>query len=147
MQSSNNAAEQVQGQLDILENSENLLVIIIIGTLIRLGYLKMQKQALTNSVLCPENNQRSNSNDFCIQLVSSLLILYGLFGFYNQSKDIARESCRAGTITNNQCLEIKLGGIIIAVSLVRLYQLLESNNQNNVALANQNELQLEETVA
>ncbi len=119
-------------QLDILENSEVLLKIIIIGSLIRLIYLREQKYQLINSKLCVIRNKYNNSNGFCMQLISSLLVLYGLFGFYDQSKNISKSS----TASEEQRVEVCLSEIVIAVSLIRLYILFLSNDNSDVSVNN-----------
>lgn len=146
MLSFKNLHKEIQPQLGILENSETLLTIIIIGSIIRLGYLGKQKEMLVNSVLCPEKNVNSNKDGFCIELLSSLLILYGLFGFYNQSKDILHQSCKVGTATKNQCIDTLLSEIVLSVSLIRLYQLFKTNDQRNPTNTNQIPRALDETI-
>ncbi len=146
MQICDNFNEEQKAQFNILENSEVLLTVIIIGSLMRLMYINMQKNQLVNSVLCPKTNESNSSNGFCIQLVSSLLVIYGLFGFYNQSINIARASSKEGSVAKEQCMEITLSEVVILVSLIRLYMLFLANDNANASVRNQEILELDETV-
>lgn len=134
MKKNTNIPKEICNQLDILESSETLILIILVGVLIRFFYLKNQKEILIKNQLCPEDNNASNKNGFCIELASSLLIIYGLIGFYNQSKTITNTSRKAGNLTSDQCIDTVLSEIVLIIALIRLYQLFKSNSQKDNSL-------------
>ena len=102
---------------------------------------------LIDSTLCPENFNPCNYADgFKIQVVSSLIILYALFEFHKQSKSIAKQSCESGSFIGSLGLEVILSGTIIAVSIVRLYIVLasENNNANNGKFNSNSQTEIQE---
>lgn len=118
--------DDVKCQLDILNNSQSLIMTIIAGILLRYKSMDVQKQQLICSTLCPDDfNPECGPDVLQMQVVSSLIILYALFEFYNQSQCLLQQACENGTATAGQKLDLTLSEIIILVALIRFFQLVK----------------------
>ena len=80
--------------------------------------------------LCPEAFEpECQPNILQIQAVSSLIILYALFEFYEQSQNLLQKAHENGTATAEQKLDLTLSEIIILVGLIRFVQLVNSGEE------------------
>lgn len=121
-------ADQAQKQLELLNRSQEYLNYVLAGILLQHYYLTVQKQILIDSVENPETFDLNCYPDiFQLQALASLLVLYALFGFYEQSKDLAREACKANTDLSDAKADIVLNETAITVSLIRFARLLKQN--------------------
>ena len=124
-------SDEVKQQLELLNKSQFLILIIVVGTLMRYKSLDIQKQQILCKALCPEAFEPEYQPDILqIQAVSSLIILYALFEFYGQSQDLLQQACKNGTATAAQKLDLTLSEIIILVGLIRFVQLVNSEEGN-----------------
>lgn len=121
-------SDEVKQQLELLNQSQSLIMTIIAGILMRYKSLDVQKQQILCKALCQEDFQpECQQNILQIQAASSLIILYALFEFYGQSQDLLQQACENGTATAAQKLDLTLSEIIILVGLIRFVQLVHSD--------------------
>lgn len=118
--------EQCQ-QLEILENTQRLLVPIIASLLLQYKAAEIDKQMLLDKVYCPETFDANNYiTPNWIRVIGSLMVLYSLSGFQRQSEFIAEQKAEA--CQPNGYLEPSLNRIVIAIAVIRFLQLAETLN-------------------
>lgn len=123
-------SDEVKQQLGLLDKSQSLIMTIVAGTLMRYKSLDIQKQQILCKALCPEAFEpECQPNILQIQAVSSLIILYALFEFYEQSQNLLQKAHENGTATAEQKLDLTLSEIIILVGLIRFVQLVNSGEE------------------
>ncbi len=105
-------SDNLKTQLELINNSQYYMTFIIIGILLRYKSIDVQRNILIDNVINPENFQIDNyPNVFQMQAVSSILVLYALVEFYNQSKDISNQAKCSGLDTYDEDLEVLMSGI------------------------------------
>ncbi len=121
-------AGQTAKELELLDRSLGYLSYVLAGILLQYYYLTVQKQILIDSTENPEIFDLSCYPDsFQLQALASLLVLYALLGFYEQSKDLAWEACKANADPSDAKADIVLNETAITVSLIRFARLLKQN--------------------
>ncbi len=83
---------------------------------------------LTQTLTPNEFNPNSFPDIFTLQVVSSLLILYALFGFFNLAKEIANEAREAGREVTNEEREVLLSAIVLLIALIRFFVLIKTSS-------------------
>lgn len=118
-------------QLGLIKNSQNLMMLSIVGLAIQYRSLDVQRCLLLDSAANPgqpgQSAPASPENELCdpktMQLAASLLILASLLGFQQQANCLAAQSAAAGVC---DFLEPKLNATAIAIALIRYFKLLQS---------------------
>ena len=127
--------EELQKQLDLLDNSQRLVFISLLGILLQYKAIDVQRDAL----LCPDSVQASCLPDpNTMRLGASLLIILSLLGFQVQTEELNRQACAAGQKPNVS--EPILNSTAIGIAMIRYLQLAQSACQPADS-TQQNELQ------
>lgn len=122
--------EEVIKQAELLDEAKYYMLYIIVASMMRYHYLAASKEILLDSTLNPEAfDLKCYPNTFELQVVSSLLFMIALMGFYGESKEIAREACEAGSDLSAAKTDLVLSETIITVSLIRFALLLKQNTK------------------
>lgn len=120
--------EEVKQQLEILNHSQSLTLTIVAGILMRYKSMDLQKQQLICSTLCPDQIDPNGDAELLqLQVASSLVILYALFGFHQQSQCLLQQACENDTVTSGQKLDLTLSTVSILVALIRLFQTIKDD--------------------
>lgn len=123
--------EEARRQLDFLNRAEYHLNFVLAGILLRYQLFHNQRAMLLDSACCPETFDKDcYPSSFQIEVVSSLLVLYALFGFHRQAQDIACLVSQEGGCLEGENLEVFLSALVILVALIRLFQVLRENGEN-----------------
>lgn len=118
-------SEEVQGQLAVLNNTEDLIELIVAGLALQLKAVDVQRSMLLDSACCPDTFRAECYPDpQAFRLGASLITLYALLGFQNQSVSLAEQACSAGETPDT--VEPTLGSIIILIALIRFFRLLQA---------------------
>lgn len=120
-----NPVDSLADQLKLLDNSKQLILIIMAGLVLQIKSIDGLKEQLLkpDSTPCPDPAS--------LRLSSSLLILYALFGFKNQSDSTAEQACAAGLPVD--FTESELSAVVITVALIRFVRLLQASQSANTA--------------
>lgn len=116
-------SDGVCSQLDLIEQSQELIRIILGGIALQYHALDVQRDLLLDQALHPGDFRPDCHPDpIQIRLGASLMVLYALLGFQNQSQELALQACEAGE--DADLVEPLLSAIILIVALIRLVRLL-----------------------
>lgn len=127
--------DELQKQLDLLDNSQRLIFISLLGILLQYKAIDVQRDAL----LCPDSDQAACLPDpNTMRLGASLLIILSLLGFQAQTEELNSQACAAGQKPDTS--EPILNGTAISIAMIRYLQLAQAACQPQ-APAQQNELQ------
>ena len=125
-------SEEVQGQLAVLNNTENLIQLIVAGLALQRKAVDVQRAMLLDNACCPDTFRTECYPDpQSFRLGASLITLYALLGFQNQSVSLAKQACAAGETPDT--VEPTLGSIIILTALIRFFRLLQAGQTGDAA--------------
>lgn len=128
-----NLSDNLKTQLELINNSQYYMTFIIIGILLRYKSLDVQRDILINKAINQECFEiYSYPNVFQMQAVSSILVLYALVEFYNQSKDISNQAKCSGVDTYDEDLEVLMSGIVIIIAIIRFFQFLKNTPDQTI---------------
>lgn len=140
--------EEVVKQAELLDEAKYYMLHIIVASMMRYHYLAASKKILLDSTLNPEAiDLKCYPDTFELQVVSSLLFMIALMGFYGESKEIAEEACRAGADSSAAKTDLILSGTIITVSLIRFVLLLKQNEEIETVSQTEGMEEVEEDLA
>lgn len=110
---------ELQESLALLEHSQELLRVILLGLALQYRSLDLQRCEL----LAAENPETpyAGLDPIQVQSAASLIVLCALFGFQKQAEDLASEAVREGLRLD--LLDVKLGAAAILIALIRLVRL------------------------
>lgn len=110
---------ELQESLALLEHSQELLRVILLGLALQYRSLDLQRCEL----LAAENPETpyAGLDPIQVQSAASLIVLCALFGFQKQAEDLASEAVREGL--RPDLLDVKLGAAAILIALIRLARL------------------------
>lgn len=124
--------DEVKSELKQLDRAECNLNFILAGILLRYKLFHVQRAMLLDSTLSPETfDEACYPDTFQMQVVSSILVLYALFGYYQLSDEALQQAVTAGGDGCSANLEVTLSGIVILVALIRFVQLFKSAPEEN----------------
>ncbi|WP_040196536.1 hypothetical protein [Candidatus Soleaferrea massiliensis] len=130
--------DEVLSQLSLLDNSQYYIRMIMGALAIQYQFLDVQRDKLLCSTLHPECfDEACYPDTFKLQLLASLITIYALFGFYNQSEQIACEAAQAGNCDTKLTRDVRLSATILLVALIRLFQLVQTESEQNAQLSPQ----------
>ena len=125
-------SDEIQEQLSLLENSQELIRIILLGISLQYKALSLQKcQLLENAGYTQGGNTAAPLEPQSVQIAASLIVLYALFGFQRQAEDIACQTALSGGCVD--WTEPKLNATVILVALMRLCRLTSSKAETDSA--------------
>lgn len=112
-------SEEIEAGLRLLEHSQALLRTIFLGLALQYHSLDLQRcqllQAEDEGPLCGGNSPVE------VQTAASLITLCALFGFQQQTEDLAAQTVREGQ--RPDLVDVKLGAAVILIALIRLFRL------------------------
>lgn len=119
-------SEETLNEIALLDKAKYYMIYLIVATMMRYHYLVVSKQMLLDNTLMPETFSLNCYPDtFELQIVSSLLFLIALMGFYEESREVANQAEQAGEDTSEAETDLTLSETIITVSLIRFIRLLK----------------------
>ena len=131
--------EDLQRQLEILDNSQRLVFISLLGILLQYKSIDAQRDTLLSNAFCSDSVQPACLPDpKTMRLGASLLIILALLGFQVQTEELNRQAAAAGQDPNAS--ESVLNSTAIAIAMIRYLQLVQAACQTP-ASPNQSELQ------
>lgn len=112
-------SDEVKRQLELLENSQRLLLPLFLSLALQYRSIGIQKEQL----LCPDGPAQCEDTK-SMQLAASLATFYSLLGYQKQTNEINCTITLAGGCPDNTTAG--LGLVVIAVAVIRYIRLLES---------------------
>lgn len=107
--------QQTEQGLELLERSQALLRVILLGIAMQYRSLDLQKQELLQGEpLCGPSSMQ-------VQSAAALIVLCALFGFQKQAEELAADAEREGLPPD--LVNVRLGAAAILVALIRLARL------------------------
>lgn len=118
------AGRELEESLGLLDESQGMLRLIMIGLILQYASLDVQRQKL----LDPET---AGPEPQCMQASASLITLGALFGFQRQAERLACQEAQSGS--NPDMMDVKLGATSILVTMIRLLRLVLPSQTGSMA--------------
>lgn len=108
-------------QIQILESSQQYLLLILLGILISYGLLSQQLR----QVLCPQESATAGEGStLSLRLLSNLLILCALLFFFCLSERTAKTPATSPRQAASAQVNLAASGLVLGAGLLRLWDLL-----------------------
>lgn len=114
--------KELEESLGLLDESQEMLRLIMIGLILQYASLEVQRQKLLDP-------KAGGPEPQCMQAGASLLTLGALFGFQRQAEWLAGREAQSGA--NPDLMDVKLGATSILVTLIRLFRLMRPSQTEN----------------